>query len=266
MSMSTQHGGGSSRKTSAVSTGSPGKKATPAKAPVKSAAKGGGPRRPITPVKVNQTRNWGPIVLFAIVGLIAAGIVGYGGYYVYKGSLTWEDKAAAIDGITNWRQKDPEVTKAGQQHRDGKLSYTINPPVGGSHNSAWQRCAGDVYDAQVASEHAVHSMEHGAVWITYRPDLAKDQVEALATKVRGNDYLLMSPFEGLDKPISLQAWGYQLKVDSASDGRIDEFIQALKQNASMEGPTSTCSTGNFVSATGTDPRTIQPQPQPQPGG
>ena len=44
----------------------------------------------------------------------------------------------------------------------------------------------------------------------------------------------MSPFAGLDKPISLQAWGYQLKVDNASDGRIDEFIKALRVNATIE--------------------------------
>ena len=48
----------------------------------------------------------------------------------------------------------------------------------------------------------------------------------------------MSPFEGLDTPISLQAWGYQLKVDNADDSRIDEFIKALRVNASIEGPSA----------------------------
>ena len=42
----------------------------------------------------------------------------------------------------------------------------------------------------------------------------------------------MSPVDDLDKPISLQAWGYQLKVDNADDARIDEFIKALRMNAS----------------------------------
>jgi hypothetical protein len=228
------------------------------------ADKGGG-RRPIAPVKVNQGRNWGPIALFLAVGLVAAGIIAYGAYYVYKGSETWEDKANAIPGIINWRERDPKAVTQGV-HNDQKVNYTISPPVGGPHNNAWQRCAGDVYQDPIASEHAVHSMEHGAVWITYRPDLPKDQVDVLAGKVRsGLDYLLMSPYEGLDKPISLQAWGYQLKLDDASDPRVDQFISTLKQNASMEGPTATCTAGNYTTGTGTNPRVITP-PQAPGGG
>jgi hypothetical protein len=294
MSISTPDSGGN-RRTSAVSTGSPAKKPAAAKAestktsaakpapakagtgkagPTKSspatkvtaAGKSGGPRRPITPVKVNQGRNWGPIILFAAVGLLAAGIIGYGGYHVYKGSETWQDKANDISGIINWRERDPKAVEQGV-HKAGTVAYTVAPPVGGPHNNAWQRCAGDVYDAPIASEHAVHALEHGAVWLTYRPDLPKDQVDALASKVRsGLDYLLMSPYEGLDKPISLQAWGYQLKLDNASDPRIDQFINTLKQNASMEGPTATCTAGNYVTATGTTPREVQPPQQAPAGG
>jgi hypothetical protein len=100
-------------------------------------------------------------------------------------------------------------------------------------------------------------MEHGAVWITYRPDLPAAQVEKLASKVRGNDFMLMSPYTGLDKPVSLQAWGFQLKVDSVDDSRIDEFIRDLRQNASKE-PQATCGSGsgNFITSTGTVPHDL----------
>jgi hypothetical protein len=109
----------------------------------------------------------------------------------------------------------------------------------------------DLYTAPIDNEHAVHSLEHGAVWVAYRPDLPKNQVNALAKKVRGKDYMLMSPFPGLDKPISLQAWGYQLKVESASDDRIDRFISAFRRTASVE-PGATCSQGT-TTKTGTQP-------------
>lgn len=42
--------------------------------------------------------------------------------------------------------------------------------------------------------------------------------------------MMMSPYPELDKPISLQSWGHQLKLKSASDPRIDQFIAALKRN------------------------------------
>lgn len=218
--------------------------------------KGGGPRRPITPVKVSQGRNWGPIALFTVVGLLAAGIIGWGGWAVYQNGRSWEDKANSISGIVDYRKTDPNMLS--RNHKAGTLTYKVTPPVGGDHNPTWERCQGDVYDAQIPSENAVHSLEHGAVWITYRPDLPKDQVDKLASKVRGKDFLLMSPFPGLDKPISLQAWGYQLKVDNANDGRIDDFISALRENASQE-PGAVCSAGNYTTGTGTTPRDLTSQ-------
>ena len=77
------------------------------------------------------------------------------------------------------------------------------------------------------------------------------QVDLLKAKVTGNDYMLMSPYPGLDKPISLQAWGYQLKVDNASDPRIDEFIKDLRQVAGRSR--RPCSSGRYITATGTTP-------------
>jgi hypothetical protein len=102
---------------------------------------------------------------------------------------------------------------------------------------------GDVYTEPIADEHAVHSLEHGAVWVTYKQGLPADQVNKLKSKVEGKEFMLMSPISNLDKNISVQAWGYQLKVDNANDKRIDEFIKDLRLNASME-PGAACSGGN----------------------
>jgi hypothetical protein len=128
----------------------------------------------------------------------------------------------------------------------------MEPPVAGPHNEAWQNCQGTVYEAPIANEHAVHSLEHGAVWVTYNPDtLPADQVADLAGMVQqGGDRLMISPYPGLDAPISLQAWGYQLKVEDASDPRINEFIRILRSNATLE-PNATC--GGGITTTGTTP-------------
>jgi hypothetical protein len=206
------------------------------------------------PVKVKQGTSWGPIVLFTTVGVLALGIIGFAGYQVYENGLTFKQRADSISGIKDYYKIDKPLTEQ-RTHVWGPQTYTLKPPVAGNHNPNWQRCLGDVYPAAIASEHALHSMEHGAVWITYNPSLPADQVEKLAKRVRGNDYMLMSPYPELDKPISLQAWGFQLKVDNASDGRIDEFIKALRQNASLEAGTP-CSSGDIITETGTTPRDL----------
>ena len=112
-----------------------------------------------------------------------------------------------------------------------RVPYDQSPPFGGPHDAYWAACNGVVYPQAVRTENMVHSLEHGAVWIAYDPGRVNGEaLGALAGRVEGNPYLLMSPYPGLDKPVSLQSWGHQLKVDNAEDERIDQFIAALRQN------------------------------------
>jgi hypothetical protein len=229
------------KSTGAKPGGRPAGKGPQGKGPQGKGSQGKG-RKPVTPIKVSGSRNWGPIAVAGVVVLIAVGIIGYGVFASIKGSESWQDKAAGIKGIVNYRaQNNPAINS--QEHKEGPQTYATNPPVGGAHNPVWQNCMGDVYPQPIANEHAVHSLEHGAVWVTYKQGLAADQVSKLQEKVQGRDYMLMSPIANLDKNISLQAWGYQLKLDNADDKRIDEFIQALRLKATLE-PNAACSSGN----------------------
>jgi len=213
------------------------KKAGPAKK-----AGGGKGKKPVTPVKVSGSRSMGPILVIGAVALVALAIVGFAIFNVVQGSRSWEDKVADIKGVVNYRaQKNPQIDD--RNHKDGTLSYVTSPPVGGAHNATPQNCNGDVYDAPIANEHAVHSLEHGAVWVTYKQGLPADQVAVLAKKVQGKDYSLMSPYTGLDKNVSVQVWGYQLKTDDVNDPRIDEFIKDTRVVAALE-PGISCSGGN----------------------
>jgi hypothetical protein len=218
------------------------------------AGKGPKGRKPIKPVQVSGGRNWGPMIVVGVVVLVALGVIGWGVFAVVKDknetSTPWDKRAAAIKGIVNYRTSSDKTIQS-REHKNGVLSYSTNPPVGGDHANRWENCMGDVYPAPIPKENAVHSLEHGAVWITYRPGLPADQVAKLAAKVKGRDYMLMSPYTGLDHTVSLQAWGYQLKVDKVTDPRIDQFIKALRLNAQVE-PGAICSSG--VTATGDVPQ------------
>jgi hypothetical protein len=227
----------------------------------KPAGKGG--RRPTgKPVKpIKPALPWAMIALASVVVLVVAAIMTYSIWRLVDSKKPFGERSSQqIAGMQNFRHGDKDPSR---NHVKGKQKYKQSPPVGGDHNVQWQECMGNVYAKPIANEHAVHSLEHGAVWITYRPDLPKDQVKALEKKVVGKDYMMISPYEGLDKPISLQAWGLQLKVDKASDGRVDTFIDNFRHSASVEGLTATCSQG--VQATGTEPQPEQVAPPGQPG-
>ncbi|MCH7584696.1 MAG: DUF3105 domain-containing protein, partial [Acidobacteria bacterium] len=101
-------------------------------------------------------------------------------------------------------------------HVDGPVQYPQDPPAGGPHSGNVLECR--VYDAPVVSEFAVHALEHGAVWITYQPDLAADEIRTLEGFGRRRE-LIVSPYPGLDSPVVATTWGTQLRVDSADDPR-----------------------------------------------
>ncbi len=128
-----------------------------------------------------------------------------------------------------------------------RVAYDRYPPVGGPHDAEWAACNGVVYSTAVRTENMVHTLEHGAIWITYNPDtVGNDNLDTLQTLVQGKSYITLSPYPGLDSKISLQAWAHQLKVDSASDDRIREFITALQRNPYLTPEVNgTCSQPDF---------------------
>jgi hypothetical protein len=121
-----------------------------------------------------------------------------------------------------------------RNHTTATVNYPQTPPVGGDHDPHWLTCG--VYDQPVRSENAVHDLEHGAVWITYRPDLPASQVDkikALALSepaTLGSRYVTVSPYPGLPSPVVASAWGVQLKLDNASDKRLSQFIDKYRLN------------------------------------
>ena len=133
-----------------------------------------------------------------------------------------------------------EITS--QEHVQEPVEYPQQPPVGGPHASVWQNCG--FYDQQVPSETAVHSLEHGAVWLAYDPALPARQVHALRELTQQQTYLLVTPFEGLDAPLVASAWGRQLTLEGPNDPRLDLFVQEFRMGSQTPEPGAPC-TGGF---------------------
>ena len=140
----------------------------------------------------------------------------------------------APNGVTSY-------SHLSRNHTEGPVDYPQTPPVGGPHNPVPQNCG--FYAEPVRNENAVHSLEHGAVWITYRPDLPGGQVETLRDLAQSNNYVLVSPYPGLPSPVVASAWGKQLRLNSANDPRLEQFVSAYSQGPQTPEPGAACSGG-----------------------
>ncbi|CAL9318854.1 DUF3105 domain-containing protein [Streptomyces olindensis] len=141
------------------------------------------------------------------------------------------------DGVKTWEGKlsRNHVTKA--------VKYATEPPVGGDHNQVWMNCNGDVYTKEINNTNAVHSLEHGAVWVTYNAAAKKSDVDALAAKVKKTPYTLMSPMDDQKDPIMLSAWGHQRTVTGADDPNVDKFFEKFVQGEQTPEPGAACTNG-----------------------
>lgn len=134
-----------------------------------------------------------------------------------------------------------ELPAPSASHVDQPVDYPMSPPAGGDHAQVWQNCG--VYREPVADENAVHSLEHGAVWIAYSADLSRDDVAVLEGYAEGQGFVLVSPYDGLESPIVLTAWGIRLPVEDAADKRIAPFLAKYVKGAQTPEPGAACSGG-----------------------
>ncbi|MFF3844077.1 DUF3105 domain-containing protein [Streptomyces sp. NPDC002328] len=151
-----------------------------------------------------------------------------------KATGTFETGA---DGVKTWKGT------LGRTHVTKTVKYPSRPPVGGDHDRAWMNCDGDVYTEALNDMNAVHSLEHGAVWVTYNAKAPKAEVEALAAKVKKTPYTLMSPVDGQPDPIMLSAWGHQRTVTGANDPQLAAFFEKFVQGEQTPEPGAACTGG-----------------------
>ena len=167
-----------------------------------------------------------------IGGAAALGVAAIvaGSIWVVRSSSSSEQ----IKGITS-------VDGQSRNHVQGAVKYPQTPPVGGDHAEVWQNCG--VYTKPIANENGVHSLEHGAVWIAYRPDLAPDQVAKLEAAAKNQPYLLLTPFVGLAAPVVASAWGKQVTLLGAEDPRLATFIRTYANGPETPEPGAACTGG-----------------------
>jgi hypothetical protein len=162
--------------------------------------------------------------------LVFLGVI-YGGY----SWLSSRDENREPEGVVSYNY-------SGGQHSSDPQTYTESPPVGGTHNPVWQTCG--YYGGVIPSENAVHSLEHGAVWVTYRPDISDSDRDKLESWAKDRSYLLVSEYDDQDSPFVFTAWNNQLAVDSLSSKSATQFMNYFIQGPQTPERGASCSGGN----------------------
>jgi Protein of unknown function (DUF3105) len=174
--------------------------------------------------------------LTIVAAVILAGLV-LAGAAVYRWAS--QDNSGVIPpplaGVTGYD------VQHGQNHTKGTVQYPQILPVGGPHNPKWQNCG--FYGGTVQNELAVHSLEHGAVWITYRAPLPEQARQALIELAKSNKYVLVSAYDNLPALFVVSAWRYQLRLDSYDKARIDEFVRVFSGGTTAPEPVASCRGG-----------------------
>ncbi|MEU8540774.1 DUF3105 domain-containing protein [Streptomyces sp. NPDC048717] len=182
------------------------------------------------------------VLTIGVSAVVVLALVGVGGWAINKQSDKQDQQEAVAKGPIEG-EKDWDPKKLTRNHVETPVTYKMNPPVGGDHHPIWQNCNGDVYDKPLDKVHAVHSLEHGAVWVTYNKKADKGDLDKLSAKVKKTPYSLMSPIDDQSGAIMLSAWGKQVTVDGADDPRVDAFFTKYVNGPQTPEPGAACTGG-----------------------
>lgn len=178
-------------------------------------------------------------VIWVGLGLVLVLIGGLVGWAV------WDQNAnrPGMGAVVTYDELDDPTDDLGSNHTNAAVQYQQNPPVGGDHHGTWLNCG--IYEEPVPDHHAVHSLEHGAVWITYQPGISEDDLSELQD-LASQEFMILSPNEGQEYPIMITAWGRQLGVENGNDTRLTQFIRDWRQGPQTPEPGAACTGGTTV--------------------
>ena len=142
--------------------------------------------------------------------------------------------APSLDGVEY-------LAVASREHTDHDLDYPTRPPAGGDHLGIWHNCG--VYTVPLLDEAAVHSLEHGAVWVTYRPDLGAEAILGLTGGLVDHEKLLVSPHPDQTPPVVVTAWARRLVLHRPDDPRLGMFIDRFTDGDAAPEAGVTCQGG-----------------------
>lgn len=98
------------------------------------------------------------------------------------------------------------------------FEYNSNPPSSGPHYQSQANWG--IYDHEVLDQIFIHNLEHGGIWIAYRPTIAPQALEDLKALVKelAGRKIVMAPRAANDADVALVSWTRVLKFDLVGSG------------------------------------------------
>lgn len=153
--------------------------------------------------------------------LVGIGILLLAGFFV------WRWMAGLVPVGADQSISFPDI---GREHvADGTVvQYNSNPPTSGAHYAEW--ALEKFYDKEIPDGHLVHNLEHGDIWISYRPGIPADVKENLKKLAGGKIIVTMRSKN--DSDIALAAWTrldqFNLENGVVDETRISDFIKRYR--------------------------------------
>ncbi len=126
------------------------------------------------------------------------------------------------------------------------VSYQTNPPTSGSH---WPNpLKVGIYDKEKPDEAIIHSLEHGRIWISYKPSIPDQTKQTLKEIAQDHSLVILAPREKNETDVALAAWQRLDAFNLAADGTVEKervisFIKRYRnkgpENVSGEHNTKT---------------------------
>ncbi len=122
-------------------------------------------------------------------------------------------------------------------------AYNSNPPTSGGHYAS--PASWGIYDYEVNDKIFIHNLEHGGIWISYKPSVSPDVVAELKKIVDGfgGVKIVMAPRGINDADVAVASWVHVYKFDISgghlSDDQkrdIKNFYNALRDHAPEDVP------------------------------
>lgn len=188
--------------------------------------------------------------ILGIVGAVVALIVVAGGVTAALYFGTQQQEAQSAPTPIPEQTVDPDLLEGSYDqrlqlfpgllatHTTDPVTYEETPPVGGAHDPVWLNCG--VYNEPQQNENAVHSLEHGAIWIAYDPaKIDPNRVDAVIA-LAPDTYTIIAPYQGLGDAMAISAWGAQLRFTEVDDPAVVTFIDQFWRSADAPEPSAPC--------------------------